>query len=156
MADAAPPVAIRRKLMEHDVRFIVSDPDLRPAELNDLYSRIGWNESGQRTTGKTAALLDTSPLYVSARADNQLVGFGRVICDVYVAQLLDIITHPDFRRRGVARQVTQLLLANLPQGLLGVSLIDGSGYPELYESLGFITADHGTNRLMYLQGDAHK
>src|SRR5690554_6388841 len=96
-------------------------------------------------------MLDASPLYITARAGTQLVGFGRLISDAYVGQLLDIITHPEYRQRGIARRVTWLLLANLPEGLLGVSLIDGSGYPQFYESLGFETAEHETNRLMYLR-----
>lgn len=137
--------------MDYHISFSLNDPELEPAELNDLYTRIGWNESGKRTIDKSAAMLTTSPLYVTARASGQLIGFGRILSDAYVAQLLDIITHPDFRRRGVARRVTELLLANLPEGLLGVSLIDGSGYPEFYETLGFETADQENNRLMYLQ-----
>lgn len=137
--------------MEHHISFTVNDPELGPAELNDLYTQVGWNKAGLRTLDKTAAMLNASPLYVSARISGKLLGFGRILGDAYVAQLLDIITHPDYRRRHIARRLTELLLENLPEGLLGVSLIDGSGYPEFYESLGFETADQENNRLMYLQ-----
>ena len=137
--------------MEQDIQFNIHEPALNPAELNDLYTQVGWNNSGQRTTDKTSKMLDASPLYITARAGTQLVGFGRLLSDAYVGQLLDIITHPEYRQRGIARRVTWLLLANLPEGLLGVSLIDGSGYPQFYESLGFETAEHETNRLMYLR-----
>jgi len=92
--------------VEQDIQFNIHEPALNPAELNDLYTQVGWNNSGQRTTDKTSKMLDASPLYITARAGTQLVGFGRLLSDAYVGQLLDIITHPEYRQRGIARRVT--------------------------------------------------
>lgn len=137
--------------MDNEIEFRIRDPELTAEALNDLYTQVGWNSSGQRTTEKTKRMLSTSPLYVSAVAGNNLIGFGRIISDPYTAQMLDVITHSEYRQRGIARRVTQLLQENLPEGLLGVSLIDGSGYPAFYESLGFETAESESDRLMYLR-----
>lgn len=139
--------------MLHDITFTTREPELTAEELNNLYTQVGWNKTGQRTADKTRRMLKASPLYITARTGSQLIGFGRLLSDPYTAQVLDIITHPEYRRRGIARRVTQLLLENLPEGLLGVSLVDGSGYPEFYESLGFEPAENESNRLMYLRAN---
>src|SRR5690554_6693072 len=118
--------------MLHDITFTTHEPELTAEELNDLYTLVGWNKTGQRTADKTRRMLKASPLYITARIGSQLIGFGRLLSYPYTAQVLDVITHPEYRRRGIARRVTQLLLENLPEGLLGVSLVDGSGYPEFY------------------------
>ena len=73
-----------------------------PLSLNDLYRLVGWDRGGRRTTDETAEMLRVSHYYIAAYAGDLLVGFARVCGDPYVAQVLDVITHPEYRRLGIA------------------------------------------------------
>ena len=58
-------------------------------------------------------MLRLSHYYIAAHtAEGTFVGFARVCGDPYVAQVLDVITHPDYRRRGIASQCMRGLLAH--------------------------------------------
>jgi len=109
------------------------------AQIDGLHRLIGWDRNGRRTEAETAEMLRVSHYYIAAHtADGQLVGFARVCGDPYVAQVLDVITHPDFRRRGVAKRCMQGVLAHLQRSdYLSVTLTDGSGVQGFYERFGF-------------------
>ncbi len=65
-------------------------------QLNALYRLIGWDSQHRRTAADTAEMLAVSRYYVAAYAsESTLVGFARVSGDPYVAQVLDVITHPE-------------------------------------------------------------
>ena len=131
------------------MRFVVNDPALGAAQLNALYAAVGWNEQGERTDHKTRLLLARSAHFVAAWQGEQLIGFGRVLADVYFAQIMDVMTHPEFRRRGVARGVVTRLLAFAEREGLGLLLIAAGDAVTLYERLGFMRADPTKDVLMY-------
>ena len=67
-----------------------------------------------------------------------MVGFARVCGDPYVAQVLDVITHPDYRRRGIATRCMLGVLGHLQRSqYLSVTLTDGSGIASFYQRFGF-------------------
>jgi GNAT superfamily N-acetyltransferase len=107
--------------------------------LNALYRAIGWDSHERRTEAETAAMLRRSGYYIAAHtADDALVGFARVCGDPYVVQVLDVITHPGYRRRGIATRCMEGVLAHL-QGsrYVSVTLTDGSGIDGFYRRFGF-------------------
>lgn len=136
-----------------DITYRVGDEALTAPELNELYDAVHWNLNDIRSIEQTAAVIHSSLAYVTARFEGLLVGFGRLSGDAYLVQVVDVITMPDFQRRGIGKEVMRQLLANIPAGVVGVSLVDGSGYPEFYEAFGFEHANPNTNRLMYLRHD---
>ena len=72
------------------------------AQLNALFRHIGWDSHNRRTESENTEMLRVSHYYIAAcRAEGTLVGVARVCGDPYVAQVLDVITHPDYRRRGI-------------------------------------------------------
>lgn len=72
------------------------------AQLNDLYTLIGWDRARRRTTADTIEMLRVSHYYIAAHtANGTLIGFARVCGDPYVAQVLDVITHPDYATAGL-------------------------------------------------------
>ena len=76
------------------------------AQLNALYRFIGWDSQHRRTEAETIEMLRVSHYYIAAHtAEGTLVGFARVCGDPYIAQVLDVITHPAYRRRGIATTV---------------------------------------------------
>ena len=55
-----------------------------------------------------------------------------------MAQVLDVITHPDYRRLGIATRCMDGVVAHLRQSrYVSVTLTDGTGLPNFYERFGF-------------------
>ena len=113
-------------------------------QLNALYRMIGWDTEGRSTEAETAEMLRVSHYHIAAHtAEGQLVGFARVCGDPYVAQVLDVITHPDYRRRGIATRCMPGVLAYLQRSrYVSVTLTDGSGIQGFYQRFGFQPGDH--------------
>jgi len=109
------------------------------AELNTLYHMIGWDPTRKRNDRDTSAMLQASHYCVHASdTSDRLVGFARIAGDPYVAQVLDVITHPDFRRRGIATECMKRITAYLNEsGYVSVTLLDDSGIPGFYDRFGF-------------------
>jgi len=109
------------------------------AQLNALYRCIGWDSHHRRTEVETTEMLRVSHYYIAAQtAEGTLVGFARVCGDPYVAQVLDVITHPAYRRRGIATQCMRGVLAHLQRSrYVSVTLTDGSGIAGFYQRFGF-------------------
>lgn len=116
------------------------------AQLNALYRIIGWDAKGRRTATETSEMLRVSHYYIAAHtADGRLVGFARVCGDPYIVQVLDVITHPDYRCCGIATRCMLGVLAHLRRSnYVSVTLTDGSGVKDFYQRFGFRLADAST------------
>lgn len=109
------------------------------AELNTLYWLIGWDKDNRRTEAETTEMLRVSHYYIAAHTlKGQLVGFARVCGDPYIAQVLDVITHPGYRRRKIATQCMLGILGYLQRSrYVSVTLTDGSEIEGFYQQFGF-------------------
>ena len=109
------------------------------ARLNGLYRLIGWDRRERRTNAETLEMLRVSSYYISAQtAQDSLVGFARVCGDPYVVQVLDVITHPEYRRRGIATRCMVGVLGHLRQSrYVSVTLTHGGGLGDFYRRFGF-------------------
>jgi GNAT superfamily N-acetyltransferase len=75
---------------------------------------------------RTDAALQRS-INISAWHDNQLVGAARILSDGYfTAALAEIIVDPDYRRRGLGRELMNRAYAKTPRGTLSISAPQGS------------------------------
>jgi ribosomal protein S18 acetylase RimI-like enzyme len=109
-----------------------------PLSLNDVYRLVGWDRGGRRTAEETAEMLRVSRYYIAAYVGDRLVGFARVCGDPYVAQVLDVITHPEYRRLGIATRCVEGVVPHLRQSrYVSVTLTDDTGLPDFYERFGF-------------------
>ncbi len=131
------------------MRFVPNDPALTGEALNALYTAVGWNDEGMRTPDKTRLILERAAHFVAVWDSSKLIGFGRVLEDVYWAQILDVMTHPDYRRRGVAKGTVLRLVAYAETRQLSLMLIAAGGTESLYKQFGFTEADPATDVLMY-------
>ncbi len=96
-----------------DITFTEKGP-VDVAQLNFLYRVIGWDRHNRRTEAETTEMLRVSHYYIAAHsAEGKLVGFARVCGDPYVVHVLDVITHPAYRRRGIATQCMRGVIAHL-------------------------------------------
>jgi len=66
-----------------------------------------------------------------------------------------VITHPEYRRQGIVTKIMRNLLETANEQRLGLVLIDGSGYSDIYERFGFTAADPTSDRLMYWSRREH-
>lgn len=128
---------------------MVDDPELGPETLNALYTAVGWNDDGERTSAKTRLVLERAACFVAVWHEGALVGFGRILADVYSAQILDVMTHPDYRRKGVARGVISRLVTFAEAEGFGLMLISAGSVQALYKQFGFVAANPETDVLMY-------
>ena len=121
-----------------DITFTENGP-VDVAQLHALYRVIGWDNYHRRTEVETTKMLRVSHYYIAAHtAEGTLAGFARVCGDPYVAQVLDVITHPAYRRRGVATHCMHGVLAHLQRSrYVSVTLTDGSGIEGFYQRFGF-------------------
>ena len=117
--------------------------------LNALYTAVGWNDEGTRTPDKTQLVLERAAYFVAAWDGDTLIGFGRVFADVYWAQILDVMTHPGYRRWGVAKGIVSRLTSYADKEQLSLMLIAAGGLEKLYTQFGFAAADPATDVLMY-------
>jgi GNAT superfamily N-acetyltransferase len=120
------------------VTFIENGP-VDVAQLNGLYGLIGWDRANRRTAEDTRRMLAASQYYVSAHgSDLGLVGFARVCGDPYVVQVLDVITHPEKRRRGIATECMLRVVRHLRHSrYVTVTLTDGTGLEDFYQRFDF-------------------
>jgi ribosomal protein S18 acetylase RimI-like enzyme len=141
------------KHLLNDITFTENGP-IDVAQLNRLYHLIGWDTNGRRTDTETAQMLRVSHYHVAAHtSDGLLVGFARVCGDPYVVQVLDVITHPDFRQRGIATRCMQGVLAHLQRSLyVSVTLTDGSGIEGFYQRFGFHLLNQETPARVWKRG----
>ena len=123
-------------------------------QLNALYRIIGWDLHNRRTETETEEMIKVSHYYISACTKNkQLVGFARVCGDPYISQVLDVITHPHYRRRGIATRCMSGVLAYLQNSnYVSVTLTDGSGLKDFYQRFGFQIIDDETPTRVWRRG----
>jgi GNAT superfamily N-acetyltransferase len=109
------------------------------AQLNGLYRLVGWDRDQRRTDAETLEMLRVSSYYITARTGaGRLAGLARVCGDPYVVQVLDVITHPEFRRRGIATRCMGGVLRHLHQSrYVSITLTHGIGLGEFYRRFGF-------------------
>lgn len=89
----------------NDIVLETNQP-LDDAELNELYA-AAWP---QHTSAEFGYIAERGHSWVTARRDDQLVGFGYVVWDGAAhAFLLEPTVHPDERRRGLGRRLVAAL-----------------------------------------------
>ncbi|MEM7033296.1 MAG: amino acid racemase [Chloroflexota bacterium] len=122
----------------NDIIFTENGP-IDIEQFHSLHRIIGWDPQRQQTPQKTAEMMRLNHYHIAAHtSQGQLVGFARVAGDPYMAQVLDVITHPDYRNRGIATQCLMGVTAYLQQAdYISVMLTDGSGLPSFYRRFGF-------------------
>jgi ribosomal protein S18 acetylase RimI-like enzyme len=130
-----------------DITF-TENGEVDVAQLNRLYRLIGWDGDNRRTEAETAAMLRVSQYYIAAHTvEGTLVGFARVCGDPYIAQVLDVITHPSYRRRGIATRCMHGVLAHLQRSrYVSVTLMDGSRIDGFYSRFGFRVTEEVVQR----------
>jgi ribosomal protein S18 acetylase RimI-like enzyme len=107
--------------------------DLENAEANAegierLYESAGWSSVGDNPQ-KAAKSLKNSHCAFAAFDGTKMVGYFRALSDgVSDAYLLDLIVDPQYRRRGIAGELTARIVARLKAD--GIDWITAISTPE--------------------------
>ena len=110
------------------------------ASLVDLYRAGGWWQEHWDPGGLPALIAGSFAFAIAIdNASGRTVGMGRVISDgVSDAYIQDVVVHPEFRKKGVGKQLLRALLARCKEAdMTWISLIAEPGMEGFYENLGF-------------------
>lgn len=113
-------------------------------DFYELYETTGWNgRVGVYSPKELFRAISNSWYVVTVYYEQKLIGFGRIISDgIYQTFITDIIIHPDFQRKGIGRNVMNLLVEKCKlSGIQWIQLSAAKGKKEFYEKLGFKERD---------------
>ena len=97
--------------MRDNYLFYDSKLAVTALELQDLYRYTGWGRS--RSVEGIQAMLEGTSLCFSARCEDKLVGFCRIVTDfVYRASLWDVIVHPAHQGKGLGSSLVDYALTH--------------------------------------------
>jgi len=104
-----------------------------------LFKTTGWNAKYRATPSDLATAIENSWYTLSAYDEEQLVGFGRVMCDgVMHAMIFDVIVHPTHQRRGIGSAILKRLIAVCrDENIRDVQLFAANDMRSFYEEHGF-------------------
>ncbi|MCK5828260.1 GNAT family N-acetyltransferase [Candidatus Bipolaricaulota bacterium] len=110
-----------------------------------LFVTTGWNAKYRATPEDLATVIANSWYTLSAYDNDQLVGFGRMLCDgIMHAMIFDLIVHPTHQRRGIGSAILKQLLAVCrDHDITDVQLFSATGVATFYEEHGFVLRPHG-------------
>ena len=110
-----------------------------PAAFFKLFETTGWNEKYQASAEELANAIAASWAVLSAYVEDELVGFGRVLCDGSMhALILDLIVDPRHQRQGIGSELLSRLVARCQQaGVRDIQLFSARGKAPFYERHGF-------------------
>ena len=113
---------------------------LPPSEhFYELFLTTGWNEKYELSKKELYLALQNSWYCISVFDDEQLIGFGRIICDGVVhALILDVIIHPDNQGKGIGKEVMIKLITKCKEHKIrDIQLFSAKNKCGFYKKLGF-------------------
>ncbi|WP_165040366.1 GNAT family N-acetyltransferase [Dysgonomonas sp. ZJ709] len=99
-----------------------------------LYESTGWNNSEGKTKEELYNAIEKSWYIISAFADNNLIGFGRVISDGYLhAFIVDLIILPEYKQQGIGTEILNRLVDQIKSaGINDIQLFCAKEKKEFY------------------------
>lgn len=104
-----------------------------------------WNDSYQLNSEELIQALKNSWFMISVYDNENLVGFGRIICDGVVhALILDLIVHPEFQNRGIGSRLLKMLVEKCKEyQIRDIQLFSVKGKAQFYRKNGFTERPEG-------------
>jgi GNAT superfamily N-acetyltransferase len=128
----------------------LSDP-IETDEVLALYLANGW--SAAEKPQQLMSGLRNSHALVTARIDGALAGLANALSDGHlVVYFPHMLVHPGHQRRGIGRQLMQMLLARY-QGFHQLMLTADGDAVAFYEAMGFRRAGSTVPMWIYAGGE---
>lgn len=104
-----------------------------------LFETTGWNSKYELSKDELYIALKNSWYSISVFDNDQLIGFGRIICDGIVhALILDVIVDPERQGEGIGKEIMDKLVAKCKKHKIrDIQLFCAKGKKGFYEKLGF-------------------
>jgi len=102
-------------------------------QLLDLYGAVGWNETGHRDVMNVQDALKRSESIAYVRDGDKIVAFGRILTNGFYGYIHDVMTHPDYRRKGMAAEIIEALMNFGRSRYPYVKVISAGGYEDFYK-----------------------
>ena len=121
---------------------IAIDDSLKAIEIVELRTRSGWDGD----INEWEQCLEQNIINVSARDDEgRIVGVGFLCGNQRHAELVDLVVHPDYRKRGIGREISKLIIEfAVTNQIKYFGLTYDKNYPwlkDFYETEGFKSID---------------
>jgi ribosomal protein S18 acetylase RimI-like enzyme len=127
-------IPLLRRFFMIKYEWAIPDQD----QLFQLYENDGWNDFLKLPKDKLHKAMEQSWRVISAYDGECLVGTGRIISDgVINAFLCGLIVDPDYRSRGIGKEMVRRLAAECSKARLHLQLLAEEEKAGYYEKLGF-------------------
>lgn len=119
----------------------IENPGLDAAAVATLRSEVGWD----RRQDKLEKIIGRTYMTAACFDINRLVGFVDVISDgVDDAFVRNLLVHPDYRRRGIALKLLQIVIKRIKTDRIKtVNVLFEPELTELYRRAGFRIVNGG-------------
>lgn len=111
----------------------------RAEEVCALSVSVGWADPARHGLDLVQKVWDSAPATVLARDGERLVGMCRAMWDGGImAEVRNVVVHPDYQRRGLGSELVRLLLEQLERlEVRHITLVTRAGNEGFYERFGF-------------------
>ncbi len=117
----------------------------RPAatEVSALAVSVGWRDPARHGLEVVQRVWDMAPATVLARDGDRLIGMCRAVWDGGImAEIMNVVVHPDYQRQGIGRRLIELLIAELEKlGVRHITLNSAVGKEPFYGQFGFVVRE---------------
>lgn len=119
--------------------MLYSDKTPTAEQFFELFETTGWNTKYELSQEELYVALKNSWYSISVYDKDELIGFGRIICDGIVhALILDVIVLPDKQGEGIGKEIMDRLVAKCKEHKIrDIQLFCAKDKARFYEKLGF-------------------
>jgi spermidine synthase len=113
-------------------------------QITELYREAGWwSRSDDTAPGLVDRLIAGSHCFVACMSAGVIIGMGRAVSDrAYDAYIQDVFVKPEFRGRGLAKEITRMIIDRLQRdGMKWIGLIATPEAKAMYVRMGFLEVD---------------
>jgi ribosomal protein S18 acetylase RimI-like enzyme len=112
-----------------------------------LYDKLGWAEFLKLSAAELGMAMAQSWFVIYAYENGELIGTGRVVSDgVINAYICGVGVHPDFRGKGIGREIMRILVEQCEGQGLHIQFFCEQEPVPYYEKLGFQVFAAGMTR----------
>lgn len=154
MKGGSPPLSceINRYSKRKDRRMRIEYALINPADIYDLYERLGWNQYVNLDQEKLNQVMAGSYHVVYVYAGTLLVGTGRIISDGYLTALVcGVGVDPSYEKQGIGTMILEDLIRFAQRRDLDLELFCDETLEAYYEKFGFQIFTSGMKKSLKLR-----
>ena len=127
---------------ESIIKDVIFSFDKKPTtdQIIELYDKAGLSRP-TKDKARIQKMFEASNLVVTAWINDDLVGVSRSVTDwVWTCYLADLAVHPDFKKKGIGKELVRLTKEKLGEQVM-ILLLSAPSAIEYYPKIGMIKED---------------